>query len=77
MKSVNILKRSKEEKYMVKLSKESQISKLEKTAAYFKRAADKYWALAKNGHGGENYGYARERYERAAKLIEMAEKLKK
>ena len=50
------------------LSKDSQISKYEKTADYYKKKADREWAYAKNGEGGEHYQKVREAY---AKVYEQ------
>ncbi|WP_029199992.1 hypothetical protein [Oribacterium sp. NK2B42] len=61
---------------MAKLTKEQQISRLEKTAKYHDTKARREWAYAKNDLGDEHYGRAKDHFKQAKELIERAKRLK-
>jgi hypothetical protein len=58
---------------MAKRSTEAYISQMEKTAAYWKKKADREYAYAKNSKGGYHYEYAKKAYSKAEEFSEKAE----
>ncbi len=61
---------------MAKRTTEAYISQMEKTAAYWKKKADREYAYAKNSNDGYHYGYAKQAYARAKSFTERAEAAK-
>lgn len=56
---------------------ETKIKRAESTAKTYDVRVKRCWAYAKNGKGDENYGYARQAFEKARKCREIASNLKK
>ena len=49
---------------------ETKIKRAESTAKTYDVRGKRCWAYAKNGKGDENYGYARQAFEKARKCRE-------
>lgn len=62
---------------MAKQSKETLIKRYESTAKHYEKKGAREWAYAKNGHGDEHYGRAKDAYDRAKRNRDKAEELKK
>lgn len=60
----------------MELTREQKIRRYESTAKFHKQKADREWAYAKNGQGGEHYGIAKRHYNKAKKYQETADRLK-
>ncbi len=58
------------------VKKETTIKRFEGKAAFFKQKADREWAYAKNGLGGEHYGRAKTAYNKAKEFEDKANKLR-
>ena len=57
-------------------NKETLIKRFESTAETFEKKGKREWAYAKNGHGDEHYGKARDAFDRANRNREKADKLR-
>ncbi len=55
---------------------ETQIKRFESTAETYEKKGKREWAYAKNGLGDEDYGIARDAFDRAKRNREKAETLK-
>lgn len=56
--------------------KDSLIKRYESTADTYQKKADREWAYATNGQGGEHYQKARDAYERAKRNQDKADQLR-
>lgn len=55
---------------------ETKIKRAESTAKTYEERGKRCWAYAKNGKGDENYGYARQAFDKAKQCREIASNLK-
>lgn len=62
---------------MARRTTEAYVSQMEKTAAYWKKKADREYAYAKNSNEGYHYGYAKKAYAKAKLFSEKAENAKR
>jgi hypothetical protein len=53
------------------------IKRYDSTAKTYKEKGDREWAYAKNGQGGEHYGYAKQAYDKAKDFKSRADSLRK
>lgn len=58
---------------MAKRTTEAYISQMEKTAAYWKKKADREYAYAKNSNEGYHYGNAKKAYKKSKEFSKRAE----
>lgn len=56
---------------------ETLIKRYDSTAKTYKEKGDREWAYAKNGQGGEHYGYAKQAYDKAKDFKSRADSLRK